>query len=496
MNLKKIFLPLNATFYICIFSIVSCKEKSKISSKQSESKNQIAIENVVNSPFKKVNVPLSIYTIDPSKDVTLVTQSGSKIHIGSNSIVDKDGNKVTGSVKIKYREFKDAAEIMSAGIPMSFKNDPSGQNKCFQSAGMFEILGENNEGKAVFIDKEKPIKVELTSNNTGDGYSNFYLNQKTGDWIYSGEERKTPNLEKLNLNAQIKKLKVLTAFNGKDYFALNSMGLLDAFFNDDYEKIMPYYSKKNKALPEKLLRYGIKSENIYSNDEVSIGRNEYPASMVIWENINHTKFPSWTKDRRAEVTKISGDVYEITVSTDRNNKTIFRTKVRAVMSIKSMVRFSPEHWTSKYQETMEEIKKQEETLAKMSDMYRVLEVNSFGIHNCDKFYSKPESFAINAKIILPKSENNFKPERLFYVSAKDKVTIDYKLTDIVKMTIYPDSTASIYTVLENDMLAKIGSESLLKLNKANSENKEIKMEFKPLRKVSSVDDLKECIGLK
>ena len=173
----------------------------------------------------------------------------------------------------------------------------------------------------------------------------------------------------------------------------------------------------------------------------------------------------------------------------------FKKRARAIMTIKSMLRFSPEHWQGKYNETMEEIRKQEESLAKMKDVYRTLEVSSFGIYNCDRFYKNPESFSVNAKIKLPLSSSNFKPDKIFYVSKKDMVTIDYKMKDIIKMTMCTDSTASLYTVLENDMLAKVGPEVLSKLNKEKNNNTEIEMEFKTVKKINSVDDIKKCIGL-
>jgi hypothetical protein len=376
---------------------------------------------------------------------------------------------------------------------MGFKNKPGSLDKCFQSAGMFEILAETKSGSEVFIDDNYPIKVDLASNNTGKGYSNFYLNQKNGEWVYSGEESKKPNQLKINLNKQIRKLKELTAFEGKDYFALNAMDLIDAFFNDEYSSVAPYHYQKNKPLPKKLLRYGIKSKEIFSYDNVDIGRNEYPAAMVIWENTNHVSFPAWTKECRAEFKQLAGNLYEMKIN--KEEKKFFTAKVRAIMSMKSMMRFSPEHWATKHQETLEEIKKQEETLAKMKDMYRMLEVNSFGIHNCDKFYSNPESFEINAKLILPESKNNFKPDRMFYVSLKDRVSIDYVIKDVVKMTIYPDSTASLYTVLENNLLARVGPKFLSKLRKESCENKEIEFEFMPIKKIASISEIKQCVGL-
>ena len=491
---NSLFIAKGILYGLCLM-LINCKNNQKSNESAGTKTTKIRKETVVNEPFKNVRIDFDNYSVDPGKDATILTKSGSKIHIKANSLLDINGNMISEPVVIKYREFNDPAEIMASGIPMSFKNNPGKIDEVFQSAGMFEIQSEAKSGKKVFINPESPLVVDLATNNTGDGFSNFYLDPRKGDWIYSGQESKKLNLEKLNLNKQIKKLKEETAFMGKNFFILNSMGLLDAYFDDDFSKISPYYEVKNKPLPKKLLKYGIKSKDLYSYSDVEIGRNEYPASMVVWEGLDKSDFPKWTKNMVAFAEKINGDIYEISVKSDDDKSKIFKKKARAIMSIKSMLRFSPEHWQGKYNETMEEIRKQEESLAKMKDVYRTLEVSSFGIYNCDRFYKNPESFSVNAKIKLPVSTNSFRPERVFYVSTKDKVSIDYKMKDIIKITMCSDSTASLYTVLENDMLAKVGPEILSKLSKEKNDNGEIEMEFKPVKKISSVEDIRKCIGL-
>ena len=471
--------------------LVNCKQDKNVSEGSIEKKPEV---KVVSSPFKNTDVKFSTFEVVPNKDLTIMTASGSKIYIGANSLVDKNGNRINEGVTIKYREFMDPAAIMASGIPMQFNHEPGSIKKTFQSAGMFELVGHKKNGEEIFINRENPIKVDLATNNTGEGYSNFFLNQKTGDWVYSGEERKRANDDKINLNKQIAKLKESTAFMGKDYFVFNSMSLLDAYLNDDYSKIYNY-TAKNKTIPKRLLQYGIREKDLYSSDYIEFRRNFYPAAMMVWENVNHTEFPKWTKQMSARVKQIKGDLYELTILKSEKDKKKFQTNIKAIMTTKSMLRFDPEQWSKNFEETLKEIQKQEEALAKMTDMYRLLEVNAFGIYNCDRFYSKPEAFTIDAKIILPASKNNFAPTKIFYVSTRDKVSINYEFSDVVKMTICPDSTATLYTVLENDMLAKVGPERLLALNKEKNDNKNVELEFKPFKKVKSVEDLRDCLGL-
>ena len=165
------------------------------------------------------------------------------------------------------------------------------------------------------------------------------------------------------------------------------------------------------------------------------------------------------------------------------------------MSIKSMFNYEPEYWTKNFNEAIMEIKKQEETLAKMNDLSRTLMVNAFGIYNCDKFYQNTEMFVVNASFIIPASKSGFKPEKIFYVSKRDKVLINYFFGNSIKLTLCDDNSASLYTVLEGDILAEVSAADLIKYNKQNSANSDISLKFKPLGKINSVEEIKKQIGI-
>lgn len=465
------------------------KEESNVAIKQEK------VNSVVQSPFKNVDVQFDKFTVQPNSDVVIAAPSGSKIHIASESLRDTAGNPINEPVEISYREFMNSADIMASGIPMMFTDPVAGIKKPFQSAGMFELLAETKSGQKVLINEDKPLKVELASNVNDDGYSNFYLNTTTGEWVYSGEETKRENQFKIDLNKQLKKLKDISGFLGKDFFVLDAANLLDQYFNDNYEKIAPYRYGDKKKLPEGLLKYGMKSKDVYSYSLVKINRLELPAGLVIWENTKHIEFPEWTKNKQAQFKQINGNNYEITISDGKKKPNVFITEIKAIMSIKNMFKYEPEMWAKNYEENLSEIAKQEDALATMNDVYRTLEVNAFGVYNCDRFYKNPESFTVKANFTFPKSETNFKPEKIFYVSKKDKVTIPYKYDEIVIMTFSPDSTAELYTVLENNVLASVNADELNKLNKKTNMNSAVKLTFKPGNKIYSVADIKKSIGI-
>ncbi len=455
-------------------------------------RDQVKITSVIKAPFKSVDVVYASFTINPAKQDTLVTRSGSRIIVPAEAMTDSAGVPVTEFCTLLYREFMNVPEILASGIPMNFKNKSANLDKQFTSAGMFELKGKTKTGKPVFISNKKPIVVELASNNGAQGYSNFYLNPQTGDWIYNGEEKIVQNEKKITLNKQIDKLKQALAFSGKNYFALNSMDLLDVYMKNDYTKIHPYRIGKIKKLPARLLQYGVKSSDMYSYSSVICNKVEQPANFIIWENMNGKPFPSWTKNKQVKLTPVKSNVYELEVIAGK--KEIFKTTIKALMTIKHLFSFGPEYWTTNYDEAMRQIKEEELRLGTMNEVYRTLQVNSFGIYNCDKFYNQPEAFIVDAQFNFP-GNPNIKPDVIYYVSKKDKSLITYSYHEITKITLCNDATASLVTVLPGNILAEVTPQQLNAVSKSTEPTNPHTFSFKVKTKINSMDDVKKALGI-
>jgi hypothetical protein len=148
-------------------------------------------EEIENAPFispliKELDVPYTSYKIDNDQTKTIEHKTGSFITIPANAFVDKDGNLLKGKVEIEYREFKDVAEIIASGIPMSYDED--GEEKHFESAGMIEILAYQN-GEAVFINPEKKIAIKMTSDYPGNHYNLYNLDTTAKAWKDIGKDK-------------------------------------------------------------------------------------------------------------------------------------------------------------------------------------------------------------------------------------------------------------------------------------------------------------------
>lgn len=475
--ISKVLLPITC---IIIF-IVACSKQTTLV----QTKNKIA----VNPPFKNITIPFKEYIVQPDITDTMVILSGTQIVIPKGSLIDSLGNTITEPVRISYREFMSPSDILISGIPMNYNSKQAKLKEQFTSAGMFELKAQTETGKPVLISSTNPITVNLASNNSQLGYSSFYLDEATGQWIYSGEEKLYKNLDKINLNKQIEKLKESTAFGGKNYFVLNTSSLLDIYFKNDYNKISPYYSNKKTPLPNKLLKYGVKASNLYCNYPAFINKSEEAASFLVWENLGGKTLPEFKQPNYTIIKHLKGNLHVLKVLIGK--KDTFQTKIKSVMRINHLLKFEPEYWTSNSKEAMAQIKKDEIRMSFMNDVYRTMRVNSFGVYNCDKFYSDPNMFVINAKFNLPVKYKNQIPEIIYYLSTRDNALLTYGYSNVnsIPITLVNDPTAKLFTILEGNIVVEIPTNTLMEIKKDENKTQEQTFTFIEKKTLKSKDDV-------
>ncbi len=149
-------------------------------------------------PIAGLDVPFKSYAVPTSEGMTIETETGTTIEIPANAFVDKDGNPITGTVDIKFREFHDATDIIASGIPMH--NPETGEY--METAGMFEIKGEQ-AGQEIFVKGDKDIAVNLASFNEGDQFNFYKLGAKDCRWEDKGTAKPKPNVKKETRLAQL-----------------------------------------------------------------------------------------------------------------------------------------------------------------------------------------------------------------------------------------------------------------------------------------------------
>ena len=143
----------------------------------------------ITNPIKGVDVAYSVYTVDADSGKDIICASGSKIKIPANAFTDGQGQVLRGKVRVKYREFRDAVDIFVSGIPMSY--DSGGTKYQFESAGMCEILADQND-KPVNPNPASPITIQYKSNYGGTQYNLYELDTTARNWKCIGKDKVEP----------------------------------------------------------------------------------------------------------------------------------------------------------------------------------------------------------------------------------------------------------------------------------------------------------------
>jgi hypothetical protein len=112
------------------------------------------------SPIPGLNLPYEEFTLDAVSGGTVYTnQSNTLLCLPPDALVDEYGRKVTGNIKLLWREMFEPAQLALTGIPMQVET-PNGPRQ-LETGGMFEVLAEQN-GKPVFLAPGKILFIQST----------------------------------------------------------------------------------------------------------------------------------------------------------------------------------------------------------------------------------------------------------------------------------------------------------------------------------------------
>ncbi|MFT6921745.1 MAG: hypothetical protein ACJA1C_000742 [Crocinitomicaceae bacterium] len=132
---------------------------------------------VMSDFFKPFQTPFTKYDGDNTKDKEFKYPSGTKLSIPANAVTYADGSLVKGGYTLKYKEFRNPADIVYSGIPMTYK---SGDNELnFSSNGMYEVRA-TKDGKDLSL--AKPIAVDFNCTEQAEGVDFYQMDDETGEW--------------------------------------------------------------------------------------------------------------------------------------------------------------------------------------------------------------------------------------------------------------------------------------------------------------------------
>lgn len=410
-------------------------------------------------PFSAIDKEYTEFTFDAEKGDTLLFTSGSRIIVPPDIWVDTAGNKITGEIKLKYREFSNAKDVFLAGIPLAY--DSAGKKETLVTAGMFEIRSFKDSTELNIADNKK-LTVQMASYESDADYNFYYLDEKGKNWKYIGYDKPTENPKIQEIKDTIEQMQPETPFPfNDDYFALSYDAILDVYFKDNYYKIEKNY--KSKLPKRKAETYGLSWSGIYCGYQLTFNRVRYEAYQMIWKNLSGKKLPWIAKGSYVEKFVYLGDnTYSMTLR--KKDKKAY-IKVKAIMPIKHLFAYPPETWQEKYDEVMAKIKEEENRLATQFAVYRTFDVSTTGTHNWDKVYNRQDKVIVKAEFKFDKQlEEELSEPDIYYFVENNKSFIKIPFSQRDSLMLVPDSTAKFIAVLSDKEAAVFSSKEHNKID--------------------------------
>jgi hypothetical protein len=178
-SIIKLFISL----FLITITMGACEEETK---KEPIQENQIQNTSLFTVPFEDIQIETTLYHVNTTKDTVLMYKTGSKIVIPKDAFLDKDGKPIKGEVELSYREFNNAMDVYIAGIPMAY--DSAGTEMVFETAGMLEINAEL-QGQSLGVNPANKIEVQMSSFQPGTEYNLYRLDPANGEWTYTGKDK-------------------------------------------------------------------------------------------------------------------------------------------------------------------------------------------------------------------------------------------------------------------------------------------------------------------
>ncbi|MEO1652671.1 MAG: WD40 repeat domain-containing protein, partial [Bacteroidota bacterium] len=173
-NLWKYTGSLSRVAAVILLTVVSCLGYLLVSSPNYSGSR-------IHSPFNNpaIDAPFHQWDIQSQQPNTLALKNGGYIHIPALAFNDAYGEPVQGKIRILYREFREASDIISSGIPMRSQAGP------LETAGMFEIRAFKND-LPLQLQAGKEIEVNLLSHWNAPDFKDYYLQENLSEPLALG----------------------------------------------------------------------------------------------------------------------------------------------------------------------------------------------------------------------------------------------------------------------------------------------------------------------
>jgi len=448
---------LKAFWVFILFTISSCSETLQ--------KNTAYIKPV----FDGIDIEMQEFKISSITGGTIYLENGTSLIIPPRAFCDAHGNEIEGDITLKYREFHDALDILIAGMPMAY--DSGGTRYYFETAGMFEINGFY-EDEPIFISTGKSLQIDFASQVDGGHYNFYELDTNNKNWTVLGlnqevsRNTKRDELEK-ELGEEPKKPiipEIITAGTKVIDFNIN-FDLYPEF--DIIKGILWTFSGNDPAMdPEK---------------------NEW-VSRTKWHDIMLTRIED--ENNKFELNLVS--------STKK-----FKTIITPVISEKNYDYHKQkfEAQIDAFNTKQKEYKAKKERLALQNEFVRSLEINSFGIYNCDIIFSRPDLIALKPQILIDGKQIDFnETPTIFHIAANGLALTQYYKNTIHSFAFSPSDENTLLVIHSVNKVAVLNYTEFNNMysnyiNDVSRKEQPLVFDLKTITKpINSKEDIKSIIN--
>lgn len=482
-----------------LFCLVDCTKKEK-------EKEIAKYVSFVQPPIPTLDVDYTNFTFEAEQGGKFTYKTSTEIVIEPNSLVDSSGKPVKGAVTLQYREFHDAVDVFLSGIPMQY--DSAGVKQNLQTAGMYDIRAfqKNNP---LQIKTGKTAKVRMASWQAENDYNFYALDTLNRKWDYETTKNPEINIEKVKMRQAIEAMR---PFQMKDLLLVNFGQALDIAYNYESDYNFERVKSQEKVFVQKVASYGVNFlKDVRLDAEIIFQGNKYPAFNMVWQKLEDKTIPNWVKTERIyeeyiwseksdkhipqgnlTITPLGNGNYQMNI---RHEGQYFSLQMKPLMRISSFFQYSPAQWQSQYAEMMEKIRKEEEKLLEIAEVFRPIEVSQFGIYNFDRFLKEPEALVVDADFGVESEKE--KPTKIYMINKNLRAVVPYNPGQWKLFSILPDTNIRIFAVLPDYSVAQYSKEKLKKIDFKDLKSKG-KMDFVLSRDknlAKSKEDLKKALGM-